>query len=235
MKTITITAHNRPQYLKQVLESLKQNDLRGYDKLYCALEPGCPENVELCKKIDFIQKEIVVNSTKLGVRINPFNILSHVFDLGSDFNVYLEDDSILSPDAFTLANFYQKHPMSRTSLCMCFYNYNSDETKPEKIVVASDFVALGFALTRSQWKEYFQKYWNDEEFRKEQKIDMGGIGGWDWCIRAVMKCFHLYPYAPAFNRSMHIGREGTHCDAQTHDRMFGDKKYNLKKVRKFEL
>ena len=106
MKTLTLTVNNRPGYLRQLLDSLRRNNVDGYDLLYCAVEPGCPEVLDVCKAIDFIPTHVHLNAERLGVRENPYQALRAVFDMGSDFNVYLEDDLLVSPDALDLANWY---------------------------------------------------------------------------------------------------------------------------------
>lgn len=236
MKTITITGHNRPTYLKQVLGSLKQNNLVGYDRILCGLEPGCDENISVCNDIDFIDKQIFINPEKFGVKKNPYKLLERAFDVGSEFNVYLEDDSVISPDCLDMCNWFYSLPNRDEYLCLSFYNYNSDETKPTLMTTKEDFVSLGFALTREAWYKWFEPYWNNEEYRIQQGIDLKGIGGWDWCIRAVMKGYKLQVVTPCFSRSMHIGREfGTHCSPECHDFMFGNKKYNQTIQNHFEF
>ena len=236
MKTITITGHNRPKYLKQVLDSLGENNLSEYSRLFCGLEPDCYDNYLVCKEVNFIQKEIRVNPEKFGVRKNPFELLKHAFESGSEFNVYLEDDSIISPDCLDMCNWFYNLRNRDDFLCLNFYNYNSDETKPTLMTDKEDFCSLGFAVTKEAWAKYFEPYWNNEEYRISQGIDLDGIGGWDWCIRAVMKGFNIPVLTPCFSRSMHIGRElGTHCSPECHDFMFGNKKYNQTIQKHFEF
>lgn len=103
-KTMTCTANNRPHYLEQMLTSLSKNKTEGYH-LYIQVEPGNPKTIEVCNNIDFMPTTIIKNRKKLGVRENPYKLLEKVFEIdGSDFNIYLEDDIIISPDVTSLAN-----------------------------------------------------------------------------------------------------------------------------------
>lgn len=231
MKTLSLTAFNRPQYLKQTLASLKVALQHvKYDKLFIQVDPKNGEVQYLCKQIDFIETDLVINKTRFGVRQNPYVLLTRVFDLNkSDFNVYLEEDMLLSPDALSFCDFYyENYKDNQTFLCCNMYNYNSTKEYPNELGLSSDFVALGVGMLPFQWTNYFQKYWFDENIRHEMKVDEGGIGGWDWSIRACMKKFHLKVLAPRLSRSKHLGEHGTYCDTECFNKMFRDHPYNEK-------
>ncbi len=223
MRTITLTVNNRPDYLRQMLDSLKKNNLNGYT-LYCSVEPENLEVWKTCLSIDFVPTVIIRNSEKRGVRDNPFKILSTVFDNNSNFNIYLEDDIILSPDAFDLANWYFEHPDSNC-LCCLFFNYGSNPSSPETIRKVRDFNALGLALTKDSWLTKFRPAWYKD------------ARGWDWSI-----IFNLFSqqdwfcYQPIAGRSNHIGRNnGTHAAADFHDQTFSGIKINDKKCMDFKI
>jgi hypothetical protein len=220
MKTITLTVSGRPQYLRPMLASLEKNDLAGYEYLKINIEPGNEEVVDICNNIKFIPTKIQINASNFGVRLNPFEALKYVFMDGSDFNVYLEDDILLSPSAFKLANFHYREFANSEHVAACsFHNYQS---RPDKDVVEmiSEFVAIGFSLTKTSWKKYFRPYWFDDGIAEEQQI--GGIG-WDWSIRAVIKKFNLQVMTPFYSRTTHIGEVGTHCRPCDQKRLFEGK------------
>ena len=104
MKVITLPVATRPHYLKQMLNSLRDNNLDGWT-LYVNAEPN-QEVIDVIKAIDFIEVSLVINTERLGVRKNPFNVLNRAFENGAEFVLHLEDDLILSPDAVDLANWY---------------------------------------------------------------------------------------------------------------------------------
>lgn len=214
MKTITLTATNRPHYLKILLDSLRANNLSGYT-LYCSVEPGDKEVFSMCSKINFVPTVITLNHRKRGVRDNPFKILSLVFDSGSDFNVYLEDDIILSPDALNLANWYSTR-INSNCLCGLFFNYGSDISKPTIIRKVRDFNALGFVLNKDSWYKKFSPMWYSDN------------RGWDWSIVSyLLRTPDLYCYQPITGRSNHIGRVGgVHASPAFHDQTFSNLKIN---------
>jgi len=207
MKTLSLTAFNRPSYLQKALQSLSRNDLAGYDRLYIGLEPGNAQVLEICKNINFIDTEIIQNKSVLGVRDNPYSLLKTVFDRGSKLNVYLEDDVLISPDALSLANWYDHLPARDEYLCLSLFR------KLEPLGVAlveesSKFDALGFVLSREQWCKYFEKYWYAQS------------NGWDHSIRGMIKELGVKTLIPGQSRSFHIGREGgVHYRPQLHDRV----------------
>ena len=89
-KTITITAHDRPQYLSKTLDTLSENDTDGWE-IFVSIEPSELTNgmVDIVKD-HFPDANILLPETNLGVCENPFHLLTHVFeDIGSDINIYL--------------------------------------------------------------------------------------------------------------------------------------------------
>lgn len=234
MKSISITAFNRPKYLKRVVDSILENDTSGFTHCFCSIEPDMAE--ENIKEIVRLQDrfpvcECNVNAERQGVRQNPYNLLTRVFmDQKISFNLYLEDDSFLSPDAFDFVNFYLTNYQHTDIMCCNLYNYQSSKQFPKNVEFVSDFCALGFGITRGQWQSWFEPFWFDEDIRIRNKVDMGGIGGWDWSIRAVMKEFNLKVVAPKLSRAFHIGINGIHCDLGTYNAQFRDHPYSQEKI-----
>lgn len=216
-KTCTITAFNRPHYLQQVLDTIRRNDTSGYT-LYCALEPGRPDVVKMCQEIDWMPCVVVENESRLGVRDNPYNILRYVFEeVGSDFNLYLEDDVAISPDAFDLANWYSTLPTDEARLCLNLFRYDSDPARKNAVIPLSrNFNAMGIAIRAAEWRDWFSTYWYYD------------ARGWDWSIHSLLiENPSLTAFCPAWSRSIHIGREGgMHCLPKMHDEMFGSMNWN---------
>jgi hypothetical protein len=234
LKTISITGNNRPEYLKRVVDSIKKNDYTQFDLLCFFLEPNCPENIKIADSVNFIKTYTQVNHQKLGVRKNPYNALKTVFEFGSEFNVYLEDDSILSPDSFDLANFYFNLSTKDKYIACAFFNmFKANPSKKTQLFAEQELSALGFCLFKENWNKWFSKYWFDDKISVEQKI--GGIG-WDWSIRAMMKKYNLKVLTPFLNRSQHIGRnKGTHCSPECHDSLFNKHTYCQEKIGDFQV
>lgn len=215
MRTITITSNNRPEYLQDVIQSLSRNKhLDKYQALYCQLEPGdeSAKCAEICNRIGFINKKVIINDRKLGVRSNPYALLKYVFEtMKSEFNVYLEDDVLLSPDCFDLIEAYYQSFKHKYCL-LSFYNYASDPNKPTQLVESTEMVSLGMAFTKQNWLNQISRYWFDDRIVKE----MGICGvGWDWSIRAAILKYKWKVLMPSFSRSKHIGKyRGTHCQPE---------------------
>lgn len=235
MKTITLPVATRPHYLKQMLDTLKENNLEGY-KLYIACEP-VREVINIARSIDFIETDVRYNSKVLGVRENPYRCIQQAFDDGSDFNVHLEDDIILSPDALDLANFYYEKfkdkPMTHINYGM--FNYDSEPEEPEKIqVIEGKFVGLGWCTFKECWNKWFKPYWFDDKINAE--VWSPQTIGWDWSIAAVAKTNNLTSLQPLASRSNHIGRVGgTYCGADFHDKTFPQIIINDEQVEEYEI
>lgn len=221
MRTITITATHRPEYLVEVLRSLKENDCRGYE-LFIAIEPTprADEIVELVKKIDWIKTHLVKNRKRLGVRKNPFLLLERVFGQNSELNVYLEDDTIVAPDTLKLANWYHETQRPGSYLCLNLLHYESRADDPRALLASKRFNSLGIVMQREAWERWFSKEWLSDE--RVKRVYPGKVG-WDWSISSLLaEEKDLLTLTPKLSRSNHIGREGgTHATPDFHDRTFG--------------
>lgn len=199
-KTITITAYNRPEYLKQVLESLSKNDLNGFH-LYCGVEPGNNEIIETINSINFIDKTVVINEKRLGINGNPFNILSRAFNEGSEFNVYLEDDVIISPDAIKMSDWYLNYPCKNDYFCFNLFHHksSSNESDTTKIFPSKIFTPYGFCLTKNSWNNYFKNNWHPKP------TDVWNT--WDCSINDFMIKNGYKTLQPVLSRSNNIGQK----------------------------
>lgn len=225
MKTISITGYNRPQYLREVLDAIKVNDVSGYH-LVCSLEPGCKAVVDMCNSIDFIDKTIIVNEKKLGVRQNPYNAINYAFNvLGSEFNIIQEDDVTLSPDFFDLANWYYDNFKNNPTKYMSYgmFNYDSSPQFPNELIEINSFTGLGWCCFKENWDICYNKWWFNDEITKRNSMG----SGWDWASTAAFKEFGYKGLIPKYARSNHIGRlSGTHCLPTFHDQKFVNLDYN---------
>jgi len=216
-KTLTITAYNRPQYLRQVLASVRKNATDGWE-LHFGVEPGNQEVLDLCNGVDFMPCTVTVNPTRLGVQENPFQTLTRVFDgEKSDLNVYLEDDVVLAVDALAMASWYAGVADPERQMALCLFNYDSRVNMRDRVCVtstpsrparASTFCSLGFAATAEQWARWIKPHWND-------------CGGWDYALSGPLNNRVAAVAVPLCSRSNHIGRMGgTFCSPRFHDRAF---------------
>ena len=171
IKTITITAHNRPDLLKLVLEDLVRNNLEGW-KVFFSVEPTQARD-EIISIIDeildgVVPYELILPETKLGVKTNPYKLMSYVYDeIGSDVNIYLEDDIRISPDVTKIADWYMTLPRKSYhefgGVCLCKFwatdkEYSNTQAS-EFIIDPYNFSALGFIVDRRGWYDQFKSNW----------------------------------------------------------------------------
>ena len=223
-KALALTAFKRPQYLQQVLESLRRTGASDYT-MFIGVEPVSSEVIKVCRSIDFLPTEITINSKILGVRENPFQTIKRAFDAGYDAVWQLEDDVVLSPDAANLVGAYLEFDRKDDFLCLNLYNSDSKVDDEHNIIASKGFNALSLAVTRTQWENYFvPNYWIHPS-------------GWDWALTEFQKKANVSNLTPAMSRSHHIGREGgTHYRAAQHDEMYIHNKWKKEgKVTEFKF
>lgn len=211
-KTITMTAHNRPHYTRQAVDSLLacNPESHGYT-LWFGLEPGCDENILIAKYCaERCPTRIIINPLRLGVRENPFNLLSRVFDSGSAFNVYLEDDLAVSPDTLDLAEWFRLLPERENYHSLALFNDTAPGHPGELMIYCGGgFAPLGWACSWHQWTNRIKPHWH------------ALADGWDWSIQAAIARNNDKILAPTIARATHIGRDGgTHCTPEFHDAHF---------------
>lgn len=215
---MTMTACSRPNYLAETLESLAANQHLDNFTLHFGVEPVSPEVLQICSGVRFMDTDVHVNATRLGVRENPYQLLKRTFDLGYEGVLYLEDDVILSPDAVELALHYANSEEAERHRCLCLYNMNS-LSRSEPAVVEIDqsirrFAALGFFTTSKHWREFFGTIWNTSE------------KGWDFSVAESGDANRVA--VPRVSRSHHIGRfGGVHYVANDHDPIYENNLHHL--------
>lgn len=238
MKTITFPVGYRPTYLKQFLDSLASQSLDGYEIICSA------ENHAKCIKI-LEEHELPItilhkkNSSGVrshsGARDNMYNVLSYAFENGSDFNVHLEDDFILSPDALDLANWYydnyKNDPMKYMSYGL--FNWGSKGDDYKGVVEAPTFHGLGWCAFKENWNICYAKSWYDDTLSRKY----ADAYGWDWAVEGYFKEFKCKAILPAVSRTYHIGRvNGTCCTTDFFDKTYVGLVWNqTEKVTEFEL
>ena len=227
-RTITICAYNRPDYLWQVVESLN-------DALYYCVEyqpetivlgidgykpgtdgPGQADVYDAVNELLPLNSEVICWPEHLGVSEHPRRLLQYVFtEADSDYNLHLEDDTVLSPDALRLALWHSRTALPQEALCLCLHSPGS--TTPPKgtdwrlnrCYKRSDFGVWGWATTAQQWARWFAQYWNH---KREGQL------GWDWSVSDTMAVNRLYAVAPYLSRVRNVGRErGEHQTPEGYD------------------
>lgn len=222
MKTITFPVGYRPGYLKQFLDSLAQQDISDYT-IICSAE-NSPECIRVLEEhpleITILRK---ANSSgqrsHSGARDNMYNVLNYAFMNGSDFNLHLEDDFALSPDAVNLASWYYDNYKDNPLAYICYglFRWGSGGDDYNGLVVSPFFHGLGWCTFKEGWSTCFGKYWYDDPFA----IAHTNSYGWDWCMVAAFKVFGYTSLLPLISRTHHIGRiDGTCCTTPFYDKNY---------------
>lgn len=208
MKSITLVVCDRPDYTRQVLDSIQASDTRGYH-LFIAAEPGCGEVIDLCQHVDFMPTTLTVNSARLGIHWNNKTAYECAFAAGSEFNVALEDDTLITPDALDYANWFLTLPQCEDYVLANLFNYSRALERIEDVVESDAMCPWAWCFTRQKWESYIRPHWMCDQ------------RGWDWSLCAMMRNLGLKALSPVVSRSQNIGRlRGTYCTPELHDQCF---------------
>ena len=197
--------------------------LADFNRIAIFIDPGEDDIADLCRMWawrQIVTTEVFVNETRLGVAGNPQRAYTYVFDtLGSDFNVAIEDDAVLMPDALELALWFDERQdvgLSRYAfLNLCdHYSYRGGEYSrggvPEDPALLAENVTLSapfaWCLARSRWP-FIRKNWNKNAH---------AIWGWDWSVRLAMRMEGMIALTPVVSRCRNIGwQNATNETAET--------------------
>lgn len=216
MKTIAITAYNRPQYFEKMLLSLVKNDLTGW-RVYIQLEPSSRVNEFLAIAKSLLAQHqyfIAVNETRLGVQKNPYSMLNKLFNSGTTACLYLEEDLIVSPDITRLANWYLKQPLDQVialNLIIAGCNsvgFLSSPLYMNYLIKSSAINSLGLVFTKDQWEQHIKPNWLKNPVYAVRRCG-SPMCGWDVSLNAyALSHPDLYMLQPLCARVLHIGDEG---------------------------
>jgi len=233
-KTITVAAYNRPGLLAKMLQSLEgqMRPLTDY-KLFIRIDAG-GSHFEQVKRValgvDFMDTEVFHPKKNEGCIANTYKLMMRVFEgEGADWNVYLEDDFLLSPDAFSLVEWYIAHSEELKgcfgiedigAYCLCRLRESGD---PEKIYLSRAFVGWGFLMDQHQWRTYAKPAWCNA--RKLWGYDRM----WDNSVADYIRTCgaSVHNVFPELSRITNTGRVGgTHFTAKKYDELMRNHKYN---------
>ena len=223
---VAITGWRRPLLFRRLLQSLATNDLQNWD-IFIQIEPS-EFSVEYRAAAEDIlpasSVSLAINDARLGIRANPYSLLTRVFDAGVDFVLYLEEDLQIAPDATALAEWYVTHHRPEW-MCLSLISggcgsagFISDPEFSNILFTSKNFNSLGFALRRNEWVQNVQPVWFEDnpDFRNYTGLP---VVGWDWSVyRTLIGTPGLYSLQPATARATHTGRfGGVHCQPDWHD------------------
>lgn len=232
-KTITVAAYNRPGLLAKLLKSLEGqlHSLADY-KLYIRIDAGGNlfEDVkQVALDVNFVDIEISYPEENEGCIVNTYKLMERVFEMEeTNWSVYLEDDFILSPDAFNLIEWYIAHAEEIRAVegiedigayCLCRLRESGD---PAKIYLSRAFVGWGFLMDGHQWRTYAKPAWcrAKELWGYDRMWDNSVADYIRTCGATVFNAF------PELSRVTNTGRIGTHFTAKKYDEMMRNHIYN---------
>lgn len=239
LKTITFPVGYRSNYLVEFLNCLIKQDLVGYHVVASAENsPTCISILRSCgiPMTILLKKNSSGVKSHSGARDNMYNVLSYAFNnLKTDFNLHLEDDFLLAPDAVNLANWYCENfkdkPMSYMSYGMFGFNPRGEDYSALEEV--PHFEGLGWCAFKENWEACYSKSWFDDTLARKYF----NAYGWDWAVQAYFKEYKCKALRPLINRTQHNGRnDGTCCTTQHHDQHYTPLKWNkTEKVKEFRI
>ena len=238
MNTITLIAHNRPSYTAQTIMGLTEALLNTvnpvFDKLIFSIDPGNSEVVDVCEKaaevlangsviecVVYVNKGRLSDDGTIAVATNTELALMRAFEENdSDFNLSIEDDAVLTPDATLIAEWFLRCHGGPTSgyllMSMCNHRDFGRNRNPGTIPNDPSYIAeaahitspFAWCLSRYQWP-FVRDSWN-----KKIKFPMG----WDWSLSYAMRLEKKRALHPVLSRCRNIGREGgVHESVETFD------------------
>jgi len=222
-KTITIAAYNRPSNFQLLIDSLREQLLPIDDYSIVVSVDGGGDKFEdvlaIAESIDGAQ--VFAQEKNLGLNNNTFWVMDYAFStLGATHNVYLEDDLILSPDAFNLVEWYiecqdeLKADVDDIGVyCLCnLYGYG----EPDKVFLSELLSGWGFLMDAHQWERFAKPVWLDSRKTWDLSIDSH--------IRVLEgKIFNAFP---ELSRVSNTGRNGTTLTPERFDAIMAGHKYN---------
>lgn len=206
VKTITLPCYNRPAYLAQTLASIRA--ARGHSEwtLIFSIDPGNPEVRSIARSTTWMPARVFRNDLKLGIDANTFHAAELAFHLGSDYNLYLEDDVVISPDALILASQFQSiaEAPAPAFLVLRRWHTTQDHSKPDVVAhtPAQGLFGNGFAYSMCHYRQHIRSWW----FHYTTAL---ACHGWDWSLQYGWETTGVAQYRPCVNRSQNIGVTGT--------------------------
>jgi hypothetical protein len=229
--SITMTVWRRPAYTRQVLDSLTAalayyEEINGTPFAHRMLisldgDGGHDDDiVTLCHawycsqtagKLPYPQVSFVHQPTRIGEHQDG----NHKFSLdsafssnyGSEWNLHLEDDTVLSLDSLLVADQYRNGIVSDQYLYLGLHNGREPIIHPGRLREVPNFHGWGWITSRGWWQEFIGPKWN---------LKQNDPKGWDWTISWLMHKYQLKGLIPCLSRVHYIGRDGGRYETPEH-------------------
>lgn len=223
---VALTAYNRPDYLREVMDSIEVARRRLSPEplfIVARVEPS-PVQATLA--------EIIGSGRGTYVTVND-ELYGHVANIraawedgwavaerfGEDFVMHLPDDILVAPDAFECAAFmrdaFRDDPQAiATSL------FSRAEPQPDRwrlVAPITGWSSQGAGTWAKEWPR-LTAVWEPHIEKKQRGNDPEGYRGIDRCIHEdlLYKGSRFFQVAPILSRCKHIGLEnGVHTTPET--------------------
>lgn len=207
MKTISIPTNDRPHYLQRILDSIRAQPEAAEYTLVFSCEPGCPEVHAMVGRISWAPTFVSFNSVRRGPDLNPFLAVATAMAIGSEFNVYQEEDFMQAPDALKLANAFAASKSQDQNSILVFRRAIEAPERPDIVGCSGrgdGLMGSGFCI-RPEMFPLLQRCWF-------QPDPITGHNGWDWSLGGFAEFLRWRVWRPMVNRTQHIGVEGTNAN-----------------------
>lgn len=222
---ITITACDRLENLRMLVQSLANQSYIRHSlyKLYIHVEPISKPVIDFCKTVKLFDCDLLVHDVQQGVNKNTFSSMERALKHeGHLFNMYLEDDLLLSPDALRLYESYaervlklknQKDQGIEQEAMLCMYTDEGNLNK-STFFESRRMFGWGFIMHR------------DTFFKVARPIWCAGSSMWDNRVAQAVREHGMHNIFPNLSRVTNTGRHGVHFTPEQHDRLVGNHIYH---------
>lgn len=217
---IGFTACDRPEWLKQSLDSWLETNLSLATSIHFFIEPSDKLGAVVAVIDAFAEKSPTpvikhFNKEKQGVLRNPWNLFENLFNVQmATFAVLAEDDFLVSPDILDFFAATQKE-MSDTSMAVCakWVGLGADED-PSAWHRKAEFTGNIWGTNKRVWNSFMRNTW---DFDYSSGTPEAPQSGWDWNLGVrVMPQNGLHCIVPTASRSYHVGITGVHCTEEVY-------------------
>ena len=195
MRTISVTAHKRPNYLEQTLQALSQ--CAGIERyrvtVFCDESPVRGQCVELVEHFGFVPVE---SPGPPNVNLNTGSAISSAFDAGASYHLHLEEDTVPARGALLWFEWAERFGDDPTIFSVGGY-HREPSGKSDEYAARYWFTPWGFATWADRWAKFKWK-------RRPNS-------GWDVRLNQRRKRAGLKELYPCVSRIQNIGAlEGLH-------------------------
>ena len=216
MKTVTLVCWRRPEYTARVIEALER--CRGRNNYRLVVSVDGPRDHEATLETERIVREarpyfVTAHEVNRGVAMNPPIAYDAAFALGSSFNLAIEDDCVLSPDALELADWFCELP-ERDQYLLMSLGATSDGTEDPQEVRETDQIESPWAwcFTNAAW-HWMKPRWNSKRYPPT---------GHDWSLSLEMALARKKALYVPLSRGYNIGQYGgIHTKPESYEEELG--------------